>query len=95
MINPREFIYWLKGFLEGVKPESITKEQIENIKERAAEALGDGMKQEEGTIKLSDYLRHPHTIPMNSSPVDVVFNNNSWEQEVQIIPSLRVFPGTY
>ena len=38
-MTPEQFVYWLQGYLEIVKPETITAEELAVIKEHMAKVL--------------------------------------------------------
>lgn len=57
-MNPRDFLYWLQGFMEVANPETITKEQVEMIKRHLSLAF----------IKVTETDNPPIIIPNTPYP---------------------------
>ena len=54
-MTARDFIYWLRGFLEMTSPETLTKQQLEIINDHLEKAMGTESVVLSGDIR-TDYV---------------------------------------
>lgn len=59
-MNSRDFVYWLQGFLEIAKPETLTREQLEMIQKHLSLVFIHEIDPSYGDQKKQDILNKIH-----------------------------------
>lgn len=91
-MNPRDFIYWLQGFLEVANPETITKEQVEMIKRHLSLAFIKVTETDNPPIIIPNTPYPPPLSPWGSKDYDEIYKTTMFC--ATNVPPICADPGT-